>query len=134
MAFAGWLIKIGGYTVPFEYIKYNTYQAYLNTLDLDSYRDANGYEHRNALAHKPPKAEWETPPLTNSQFAELMRNISLNYTIATERTASVTMYIPETDSYVTGDMYMPDPKPTIYDINDDNVILYNPIRIAWIGK
>ena len=134
MAFAGWLIKIGTYTVPYKFIKYKTYQAYLNTIDLDPYRDANGIEHRNALSHKPPKAEWETPPISNADFAELMQGFRDNYTIPNERSANVTLYIPELDDYVTMEMYMPDPKPTMYRISDGNVITYDPIRIAWIGK
>lgn len=133
MAFNGYLIKVGNYEIPRKFINTDTYSACRNIQDLDSYRDANGKLHRTTLSHVPNKAEFETPPmLTNTEFAELMSNIQSNYTVEAERKASVTMYIPETDSYVTQDMYMPDITPTIYMILNDE-ILYRPIRLAFIG-
>jgi hypothetical protein len=135
MAFAGYLIKIGDYTVPLDLIKYSTYQAYINTLDLDPFRDGDGYLHRNTLPHTPSKAEWDTPPITNAELAVLMHGFSQNYTIQNEKTARCTVYIPTLDDYVVDDMYLADIKPTIYSIDEDtNTILYNPIRIAWVGK
>ena len=72
--------------------------------------------------------------LTNDDFATLMSNIQLNYTKANERKASVTLYIPEIDDYVTQDMYMPDIQPSIYRYNKAiNKLQYNPIRLAFIG-
>lgn len=133
MAYQGYLIKIGDYRLPHEYIKAESYNVYRNVQDIDSYRDGNGVLHRTALSHVPNKVEFETiPQLTNLQFSELMISIQNNYINETERKASVTLYIPETDSYVTQDMYMPDIQPQIYGIFD-NVIKYNPIRMAFIG-
>lgn len=133
MAYAGYLIKVGGYEIPLKYIKAESYSPYRNIQDLDSYRDADGILHRTALEHIPNKVEFETVPmLTNTQFSEIMGNIQANFTNALERKASVTLYLPETDSYVTQDMYMPDIKPTMY-FADSTVIKYNAIRLAFIG-
>lgn len=133
MAYQGYLIKVGNYQIPHKFIKADTYSPYRNVQDLDSYRDGNGVLHRNALEHVPCKVEFETPPLlTNIQFRELMSNIQANYINAIERKASVTLYIPETDSYETQEMYMPDITPKIYGIFN-GVIKYNPIRLAFIG-
>lgn len=133
MAYQGYLIKVGKYKIPHKFIKADTYSPYRNVQDLDSYRDGNGVLHRNALEHVPCKVEFETPALlTNIQFKELMSNIQANYTNAIERKASVTLYIPETDSYETQEMYMPDITPKIYGIFN-GVIKYNPIRLAFIG-
>lgn len=133
MAYQGYLIKIGNYQLPHSFIKAESYSVYRNIQDIDSYRDGDGKLHRTALTHVPNKVEFETiPHLTNSQFSELMKNISNNYTVKAERKASVTLYIPETDSYVTQDMYMPDIQPKIYGIFN-NVIKYNSIRFAFIG-
>ena len=133
MAYEGYLIKVGDYQIPHKYIKASSYSPYRTIQDLDSYRDGNGVLHRNTLAHIPNKVEFETPPmLTNTEFTELMSNISKNYTIESERKASVTLYIPENDSYITQDMYMPDITQTIYDILNDEII-YNAIRLAFIG-
>lgn len=133
VAYNGFLIKVGDYIIPFKYMKADSYTAYRSIQDLDSYRDANGQLHRTALSHVPNKVEFETPPmLTDKSFADLMSNIQKNYINSNERRASVTMYVPETNSYVTQDMYMPDIMPKIYHA-DANKIKYGSIRLAFIG-
>ena len=105
----------------------------MSITDLDSYVDADGYLHRNALDHIANKVEFETIPLMdNLQFASLMSNLYAQMSETKERKASVTCYIPETDSYVTQDMYMPDIKPTLY-YADNTKIQYNQVRLAFIG-
>lgn len=133
--FQGYLVKVGNYTIPYKYIKFDSYKVFMSITDLDSYRDGYGILQRNALEHKPNKCEFETPALlTNEEFATLMGNIQSNYTKASERKASVTLYIPEIDDYVTQDMYMPDIQPTIYRyVKATNQLQYNSIRLAFIG-
>lgn len=133
MAYQGYLIRVGSYTIPLSLIRAETYTVFMSITDLDSYVDANGLLHRNALDHVANKVEFETVPLLdNTQFADLMNNLYANMTIQKERKASVTLYIPEKDAYVTQDMYMPDIKPTLY-YADDSKIQYNQVRLAFIG-
>ena len=133
MAYLGYLIKVGNYVIPFKYMKAESYSAYRSVQDLDSYRDANGILHRTALDHVPNKVEFETPAmLTDKSFSELMGNIQSNYLNENERKLLVNMYIPETDSYVEQEMYMPDITPKIFKANKDG-IKYSPIRLAFIG-
>lgn len=133
MAYQGYLIRVGSYTIPLSLIRAETYTVFMSITDLDSYVDANGLLHRNALDHIANKVEFETVPLLdNTQFADLMNNLYANMTIQKERKASVTLYIPEKDAYVTQDMYMPDIKPTLY-YADDSKIQYNQVRLAFIG-
>lgn len=137
MAYAGYLIKVGPsdnqYELPLSLFRAETYTVYKSVTDLDSYVDADGKLHRNALAHIPNKVEFETIPLlTNIQFANLMSNLYSRMVNQLERKISVTLYIPEIDSYVTQDMYMPDIKPTLY-YADEEKIQYNQIRLAFIG-
>lgn len=133
MAYEGYLIKVGSYTIPFKYIKAESYSAYRSIQDLDSYRDGDGTLHRTALEHVPNKVEFETPAmLTDITFSELMSNIRSNYINENERKASVTMYVPELNTYVTQDMYMPDITPEMYQA-DKKGIQYAPIRLAFIG-
>ena len=133
MAYKGYLIKVGNYIIPHSMMSAKTYQVTKNGQDLDSYRDANGELHRTALEHFVAKVEFETPPLkTNNDFANLMGSIQRNYINATEKRVNAEVYIPETDSYMTQDMYVPDIKFEIY-YADANVIKYNPVRIAFIG-
>ena len=135
MAYSGYLLKVGTYIIPFKYIKFDTYSVFQSTTDLDSYRDQEGRLRRTVLAHSPCKVEFETPAmLTNDEFATLMTNIRSQYTNVLEKKASVTLYVPESDTYVTQDMYMPDIQPSIYWHNKaTGKLQYNPIRLAFIG-
>lgn len=134
MPYSGFLLKVGDYEISDEkYIKANSYSPYVNMQDIDDYTDANGYLHRNAVELKAAKVEFETPAmLTNTQFAELMRNIRANYTIPKARQCVITAYIPEYDDYVTQTAYLADFQPTIYS-NAGGIVRYNPIRLAFIG-
>jgi hypothetical protein len=134
MAYNGWLIKVGDYTIPAnKYIRADSYSAYVNMQDLDPYTDANGYVHREALELKALKVEFETPAmLTNTTFSTLMSNIRKNFVNSKERSCYVTAYIPEYDSYVTQYAYMADFTPQMYS-NANGVIKYEPVRLAFIG-
>lgn len=133
MAYAGYLIKVGNYTIPLSMIRADSYSAFMSITDLDSFVDANGYLHRNALEHVANKIEFETRAmLSHTEFASLMANIRSQFTVPRERKASVTCYVPEIDTYVTQDMYMPDIKPSMY-LASATEIQYNPVRLAFIG-
>lgn len=133
MAYNGYLIKVGNYTIPHKYIKAETYQALYSTIDLDSTRLANGTLNREVLEHHVGKVEFETIPLMdNEQLNDLLSNIRNNYTNALEKKANVTFYVPEYDRYETQEMYVPDITFTMY-FADGNKVKYNPVRIAFIG-
>lgn len=134
MAYNGYLIKVGDYTLSAKrFIAAESYQVTRNVQDLDSYRDANGVLHRNALEHAPIKVEFTTPAmLTNTDVAEFMGNIRSQTINAIERKYNVELYVPELDDYVTQEMYMPDPQFTIYG-SYDNKLTYKATRIAFIG-
>lgn len=133
MAYAGYLIQVGNYKIPHNWIRAETYVVTKNGQDLDSYRDADGKLHRNALEHWVAKAEFETPPMkTNKEVAAFMNNISSNYTDEVEKKVNVTMYIPEIDSYVTQEMYVSDIPFTLYSA-DANEVKFNQFRVAFIG-
>lgn len=133
MAYSGFLIKVGDYTIPHNWIRAETYSVTKNGQDLDSYRDANGVLHREALEHWVAKAEFETPPLkTNTEVAHFMSSISSQYINAVEKKAIVTLYIPEMDEYVTQEMYVPDIQFPIY-LADENIVKFNQFRVAFIG-
>lgn len=135
MGFSGYLLKVGNYEIDgYKYINYADYNVTWNSQDLDSYRDANGVLHRNALSHRVAKVEFELREgLTNDEVATFMSNISSNYTNAVERKASVKVFVPELNDYVTQDMYMSDPQFKIRRIDRNNVIRYEKTRIAFIG-
>ena len=133
MAYNGFLIKIGDYTIPYGLIKADSYSAYANMQDIDDYTDANGYEHRNAVELKALKVEFETRAmLTNKTFNEVLNNIRSQFTNVAGRACYITAYIPEYDDYVTQYGYMADFQPTIYGTYD-GIIRYNSVRLAFIG-
>jgi len=129
MAFQGYYIKVGNYTIPLTFMKVETYKSAPNQRqDLDSYRDANGYLHRNVLSHTATKLEFETPYLTFKDMRSLIQNIRANYTDELARTVELTYYDEETDSYKTGTFYM----PGTVEYNWFNKEIYAPSRIAFI--
>lgn len=133
MAYSGYLIKVGTFTIPLSIIRAETYSAYESTTDLDSYVDGNGELHRNALDHKAYKVEFETVPmLTDKEFGSLMASIRAQYTVSKEKKSLVTLYVPELDDYVSQYMYEPDITPTLY-YADANKVQYEQIRLAFIS-
>lgn len=129
MAFQGYYIKVGNYTIPLTFMKLESYKSAPNQRqDLDSYRDANGYLHRNVLSHTATKLEFETPYLTFKDMRTLIQNIRANYTDELARTVEVTYYDEETDSYKTGTFYM----PGTVEYNWYNKEIYAPSRFAFI--
>ena len=130
--YSGFLLKIGNEIFNMKYIKEKTYKGYASVQDLDSYRDANGVLHREALSHVPIKCEFETIPLDNEQYGQIMDMIRRNSINELERKVSITAFILEYNGYVTQDAYMAEPQPQIQTIKDNN-IQYAPLRIAFIG-
>lgn len=133
MAYNGYLLKIGNYTVPLKYIKADSYSAYVNMQDIDPWTDGDGYAHRNAIELKALKIEFETvPQMTNTTFASFMASIRNQYIDEDERSINVTAYIPEYDLYVTQKAYLADFTPQIY-YADSRVVKYDSIRMAIVG-
>ena len=129
MAFQGFLIKVGNYTIPLQFMKLESYKSAPNQRqDLDSYRDADGYLHRNALPHTATKIEFETPYMYRAQMQQLLQGIRSNYISNIERSCSVTYYDDETDSYKTGTFYL----PGTIELLLYNKQIYAPSRFAFI--
>ncbi len=137
MAYAGYLVKVGGsqsgYSIPLSFIKAESYKVTRLVQDLDSYRDADGVLHRNALSHVPIKCEFEcVPMLTNTEINSVVSSIRAKYSSLPERKAVVSVYVPETDEYIEQEMYMPDIEYNMYYV-DTSIIQYNSVRFAFIG-
>lgn len=108
MAFNGsWLLKVGDYPIPLSVMAYGTYTASRNVQDLDSYRDADGVLHRNALPHVAYKVEFETIYLTNKSFKTIIDNIKRNVIDVVANDVTLTYYDVWSDSYKTGHFYLP---------------------------
>lgn len=123
-----WLLKVGDYPIPLEMMAYKTYLASRNVQDSDSYRDANGKNHRNVLEHIVWKVEFMTPYLTEKQFRTLIDNIRANLLHPTETDVTLYYYNEWTDSYESGHFYM----PGTLEFPRFNKNIYEPLRIAFI--
>ena len=133
MSFSGYLIKIGSNDTFFnKFIVAQSYKVAKKIQDLDSYRDANGLLHRNALDHLSYTIEFEVKPLNNTRMQEFLGAIRSNFVEPKERKVSMSFYLPETDTYETSYFYMPDPELTIDHI-ENNVISYTKTTIKFIG-
>ena len=137
MAYAGYLIKLGGSSgtsLPFKYIKAESYSCTPNQrMESSANRAVTGVLVRTTVAHTATKIEFETVYLTNAErkaLNDLFQNAMSN---TLERKITLYYYDDETDSYKTGDFYMPDVQYEIYKVdNTKNIITYSPVRYAFI--
>ena len=124
-----WLIKVGNYIIPLSVIQYDTYSSSpAQRQDLDAYRDADGYMHRNTLPHTATKIEFETVPMSLKDFQALMGHIRDNYVDGLERKVHLTYYEEEYDQYREGDFYL----PATMTFNWYTKNIMNSFRIAFI--
>ena len=136
MAYQGYLMQIGNFTITgSKYIQFATYEVTKKVQDLDPYRDTAGFLHRNSLAHVPITVSFDLMPgLTNTEMNAFLGGIQANYINELERKVSATVYVPETDSYETQDMYLVEPALKIRNIdNRTNTINYEALTIKFVG-
>ena len=137
MAFSGYLIKVGSPAVeiPLKYMRAETYKVTPNQrLEWSAERDVTGVLHRETTTNMPPKIEFNTPLMTNSDISALNTILNTAYTNVAERKLPVEYYDPESDTYKTHDCYMPDVHYEIRNVDTvRNVINYEELRYAFIG-
>lgn len=121
--------------LPLPWIAEKSYKSTPNQrLDTSkSSMDLVGILHRQVLQHTRSKVEFELRANTNVGVAQFNSFMSSHYINAGERKFYLRYYDQETDSYKTGNFYMPDPTYSIKNIDYANkVIRYSTIRIAFI--
>ena len=137
MAFEGYLVKIGYNSTFFNnYIVFESYKVSKKIIEVDSYRDANGKLHRQALEHLSYVVEFDLRPLREAAHAEIMEAINSSFTTPEERKLSLTFWLPETHEYVTADCYMPDPEITIKGLYGRSApfdVSYDTTHMKFIG-
>jgi len=130
----GYLVKIGTYTVPFKFIKAESYSCVWSVVDFDSYRDANGELHRDAVSdRRTMKVEWETPDMSDTEIAELLTNIKSQFISAVAKSCNVTAFMPEEQAYKSDTCYLTSDVNFSIRYADANGLRYNPVRFAFIG-
>ena len=142
----GYLVKVGDYTIPFRFIKAETYQCVWEVVEFDSYRDADGTLHRDSVApNRVMKVEWETPDLSNVEFETLMSYIRSQYLSSDAvngkeifkgtkaKSCYVTAWMPEEGKYKTDTCYLTSDVNFTIRYADENGIRYSPVRFSFIG-
>lgn len=130
----GYLIKVGTYTIPFKYIKADTYSCVWSVVDFDSYRDANGELHRDAVSdRRTMKVEFETPDMSDEEMQTLLSSIKAQFISATAKSCNVTAWMPEEGAYKSDKCYLTSDVNFSIRYADARGIKYNPVRFAFIG-
>ena len=127
--YQGYLVKVGNFIIPMRFMIEKSYNAKVNTLDQDAYNDADGVLQRNVI-QQIPKVSFKTLPWTNVDAGFLMSNCRQNFSNQKERKATVSVWVPEYDDYVTQEMYMSDPEFVIGHI-DGNTIHYESTQFTF---
>lgn len=106
MSYSGFLFKFGEYDFK-RMISADSYDVTPNARqDLDSYRDANGLLHRNALDHTATSITFTIRAHSEQEHEEMMAAIRANYINPNERDGNCTYYDPEYCGYKTGHFYI----------------------------
>jgi hypothetical protein len=137
MAFSGYLVKVGSYTIPLHFITFETYKCTPDQRqDVDSYRDLNQDLHRNVSSHYKSIVTFETlRNLHETSIRALFSGIQSNYTIPKERKVKLHYWNPEKGNYDSGDFYFVQPDFTIRKVIDDDSnkdIIYDSLTIKFI--
>ena len=131
--YAGYLFKVGNFTIPFNMIFFESYKASKNEQDLDSYVDANGNLQRNALGHWRFKCEWTIPPMKkNPEVENFFASMYAQFTDTTEKCATCTAYVPELGDYHTGKMYLNSSVEFPIYRATSQFVQYQAIRVAFV--
>lgn len=130
MAYQGYMLKVGSYTIPLDYIRLESYKiAPDQRQEFDSYVDGNGFLQRpNVVQHTRTKIEFETPYLDARKMRALLAGIWNNLTNTLKLECTVTYYDPETDTYKPGTFYMPGTREYQY----YNYQIFGQCRFAFI--
>ena len=138
MAFNGKLLELktgNSYvTFPTKYIKAESYQVTPEQrMEVSAGRASSGKLNRTTCSHKASKIEFNTTPLTNKEIYAISTLFTNAYTNSDQRKLEAKYYDPETDSYKTGEFYLPDIEYPILRIDlDTNTVHYDSVRYALI--
>lgn len=114
------LFKFGDFDLT-EYMVAGSYKPLPNArFDLDSYTDAEGVTHRNALSHTRSKITFNLMPMDAETMRTVMQGLVANYINYNERNAICTYFDYENWTEKTGEFYL-DPNLTV------NVLSANPV-------
>lgn len=124
------LFKFGDFDLT-PYMVAKKYRIRPNArLDLDSYTDAIGETHRNALKHTKTIVTLSVMPMSKEEKMHFMQKITSNYINPLERDANCTYYDEEYDVQKTGHFYL-DPNLEFLVIEDGKNKRYDETKMIF---
>ena len=138
MAFNGKLLELktgnSWVNVPMDFFALESYSATQDQrMESSANRATSGKLVRTTVEHTATKIEFKTPPITNREVAVLNGLLSAAYIDELERKVEARYYDPATDSYKTGEFYVPDVEYPIYRVDlETNTVYYKSLRYALI--
>jgi len=134
MSFNGSLLRMGADNFPLSYVFKESYKVTPQArLDLDPFRNTEGWLMRNVLNHTATKITFQVKPMWNAEHAQMWAFIRSHYTIPHERKLILTYYCPDMDDYASGNFYIPDFTPQM-DLVDTvhNKVLFLSYELSFI--
>ena len=133
MAWQGYVFALRGDRFPHKYIYADSYEVVpQRRQDLDPFVDENGDLHRNVVKHRRSTIKFSTPTMKWHNYRAMWDFIRGHYTNENEKKLRITYYDPETDSYLTGDFYVPDTTHNFYWALASGDVMMNPQDIEFI--
>lgn len=106
MAYNGYYFQWGDFIFPMKYMEWGTYDTAPNQeQSLDAYTDEDGVTHDNILPHTKTEIKFNTLPMSEEKWAELMGNMTRNY-LSGKRNAYCVYWDMEHCQYKTGHFYL----------------------------
>ena len=137
MAYEGWMIKIGTWTVPIEYIRGDSYKVSPSKETLDDWPDYNNNRHIYYALGTQTTIEFETMDEPNLLDDEQIAKIRTNLNAARYSGSGlnkdiyiVNYYNPETGTYEQGDFTLDNITYEVAGFCEDNVF-YRPIKFKF---
>lgn len=129
--FEGWLLKVNGNIFPTSLIRADTYKITPDQeTDLDDYTDLDGVFHRNKVAAKATKIEFNVIPIRLHQYMKVKEILP---GVDDDDEVEIEYWNPRTMEYQSGRAYIPDVSFEPYMIyTETNDILYKETRLAFI--
>lgn len=131
--FQGYLLKFGDSIFPHEYLDMDACTSTPNQrTEADAWTDANNLLHRETYSKYRTKEEYHTmDDLSLEEKMEIQDIMKSGLINEVERKYRVTYWNDETNTYTTGEFYVPDIEFKRKRI-EDGTIYYGPIRIALV--
>lgn len=134
-SFQGWLIKFGNVILPNSFLLADGWEATPNQrLELDAYRDAFAYLHRETADNFKSKMTLNIREMTLQEriaFDNVIGLATLPSSDKKQRKVAVTYWNDETLAYCSGEFYIADTTYSIHRVDEDhNDIEYNSFSLT----